>query len=89
MPLNPILRLPARSAVFRRHRSIGRAIYYTSETIMRGFSPLAFASFIPTIYFGLFTSFAMLAALPGNVTLLPLLMVRFHAMEKVVTGAKP
>ena len=76
------------AAVFRCHRSIGRAIYYTSVTIMLGFSILAFSSFVPTIYFGLLTSFAMLAALLANMTLLPLLIVRFHAMDEVVAGAK-
>jgi hypothetical protein len=30
----------------------------------------------------------MLAALIANMTLLPLLMVKFHAMDKVVAGAK-
>ena len=69
------------AAVFRCHRSIGRAIYYTSVTIMLGFSILAFSSFIPTIYFGLLTSFAMLAALLANMTLLPLLIVRLKAVR--------
>ena len=69
------------AAVFRCHRSIGRAIYYTSVTIMLGFSILAFSSFIPTIYFGLLTSFAMLVALIANMTLLPLLIVTFKAVR--------
>jgi predicted RND superfamily exporter protein len=64
-------------AVFRCHRSVGRAIYYTSITIMLGFSILAFSQFIPTIYFGLLTSLAMLIALLANMTLLPLLMTAF------------
>jgi hypothetical protein len=70
-----------RATMFRCHRSIGRAIYYTSVTIMLGFSILAFSSFIPTIYFGLLTSFAMLAALLANMTLLPLLIVRLRAVR--------
>jgi hypothetical protein len=66
------------ASVFRCHRSIGRAIYYTSVTVMLGFSILAFSRFIPTIYFGLLTSLAMLVALLANITLLPLLITRFH-----------
>lgn len=66
------------AAIFRCHRSIGRAIYYTSVTIMLGFSILAFSRFIPTIYFGLLTSLAMLVALLANMTLLPLLIVSFR-----------
>ena len=66
------------AAVFRCHRSIGRAIYYTSVTIMLGFSILAFSRFIPTIYFGLLTSLAMLVSLLANMTLLPLLIVTFR-----------
>lgn len=70
------------AAVTRCHRNIGRAIYYTSVTIMLGFSILAFSQFIPTIYFGLLTSLAMLIALLANMTLLPLLMVAFKTGGK-------
>lgn len=57
------------------HGSIGMAMYYTSLTITAGFSILALSSFIPTIYFGLLTGFAMIAALISNLTLLPALIV--------------
>jgi len=63
-------------AMERTHMSIGRAIYYTSVIITAGFSILAISDFIPTIYFGLFTGAAMLLALVGNLTLLPVLLVR-------------
>ena len=66
------------AAIERCHRSIGRAIYYTSVTIMLGFSILALSRFVPTIYFGLLTSLAMLVALLANMTLLPLLIVTFR-----------
>lgn len=59
----------------RCHRSIGRAIFYTTITITIGFSILVMSNFIPTIYFGLFTGFAMLVALLGDLTLLPKLLV--------------
>ena len=66
------------AAIDRCHRSIGRAIYYTSVTIMLGFSILVLSKFIPTIYFGILTSLAMLVALVANMTLLPLLIVVFR-----------
>ena len=59
----------------RSHRTIGRAMYYTSVTIMLGFSILALSQFVPTVYFGLLTGFAMLVALLANMTLLPVLLV--------------
>jgi hypothetical protein len=63
------------AAMFRCHNSIGRAIYYTSITIIAGFSILMFSNFIPTVYFGLFTGLAMVAALLAAVTLLPWLII--------------
>ncbi|MHC4185269.1 MAG: efflux RND transporter permease subunit, partial [Planctomycetota bacterium] len=47
-------------AMHRCHGSIGHAMYYTSVTIIIGFSILALSNFIPSIYFGLLTSLAML-----------------------------
>jgi predicted RND superfamily exporter protein len=67
------------AAIERSHATIGRAMYYTSLTITLGFSILVLSNFIPTIYFGLLTSFAMLIALIANLTLLPLLLVRFKS----------
>ncbi|MDZ7645523.1 MAG: MMPL family transporter [Woeseiaceae bacterium] len=63
-----------RQAIDRCHGSIGHAIYYTSITIILGFSILALSSFVPTIYFGLLTGLAMAIALIANLTLLPLLL---------------
>ncbi len=65
-------------SIARCHQSIGRAIYYTSITVMLGFSILALSQFVPTVYFGLLTSLAMLVALLANITLLPLLIVTFR-----------
>ena len=59
-----------RETIVACHGSIGRAIYYTALTITVGFSILAFSNFIPTIYFGLLTGFAMMVALMSNLTLL-------------------
>ncbi len=74
------------ATVRRCHASVGRAMYYTSVTIIIGFSILALSSFIPTIYFGLLTGFAMLVALVANLTLLPLLLVLFKPAGKKITS---
>ncbi len=65
-------------AVHKAHNSTGQAIYFTSVIIILGFSILAFSNFIPTIYFGLFTAFAMLLALFANLTLLPVLLMKLR-----------
>ena len=54
--------------------SVGKAIRNTSLTIIAGFSILVFSNFYPTIYFGIFTALAMLIALLGSLTLLPILL---------------
>ena len=59
----------------RCHQSIGYAMYYTSITIIIGFSILVFSNFIPSIYFGLLTGLAMLIALIASLTLLPQLLI--------------
>ena len=63
------------ATLYRCHCSIGRALYYTTVTITIGFSILVLSHFIPTIYFGLFTGFAMLVALLGDLTMLPKLLI--------------
>ncbi len=69
-------------AVKRCHASVGRAIYYTSITVTLGFSIMALSNFIPSIYFGVLTGLAMLVALIGNLTLLPLLLVKLKPLGK-------
>ncbi len=63
------------ATLYRCHCSIGRAMYYTSVTIIIGFSILVISNFVPTIYFGLSTGFAMLVALLAALTLLPQLLI--------------
>ncbi len=63
------------AAMHRSHASIGSAMYYTSVTIIVGFSVLALSEFIPSILFGLLTGAAMLAAILGALTLLPKLIL--------------
>jgi predicted RND superfamily exporter protein len=50
-------------------------MYYTSVTIIIGFSILAMSNFIPSIYFGLLTGLAMLIALLAALTLLPQMLI--------------
>lgn len=69
-----------RATMFFCHNSIGRAMYFTSMTIVAGFSILALSNFIPTIVFGLLTSLAMLVALTGSLTLLPRLLITFKPL---------
>ena len=66
----------------RSHKSIGYAMYYTSLTIIVGFSILMFSNFIPSIYFGLLTGLAMLMALLASLTLLPQLIMYFKPFGK-------
>jgi len=65
----------------RTHESIGFAMYYTSVTIIVGFSILVFSSFIPSIYFGLLTSMAMIIALISSLILLPQLLIMFKPFK--------
>jgi predicted RND superfamily exporter protein len=64
------------------HASIGRAMYYTSATIIVGFSVLVLSQFIPSIYFGLLTGVAMFAAILSSLTLLPKLLLIFKPLGK-------
>ncbi len=68
-------------AMQRSHESIGYAMYYTSITIMLGFSILVFSNFIPTIYFGLLTVLVMFTALMSALLLLPKLLIKYRAFD--------
>ena len=69
-------------SMYRTHMSIGFAMYYTSVTIIVGFCILIFSNFIPSIYFGILTSIAMLMALLSSLILLPQLLILFKPFEK-------
>ena len=75
-----------RDTMYFCHNSIGRAMYFTSMTIVAGFSILALSNFIPTIVFGLLTSLAMLVALVGSLTLLPKLLATFKPLGPETTA---
>ena len=65
------------AAIKRCHNSIARALYYTTVTVVLGFSILSLSNFNPTIYFGLLSGLAMMTALVANLMLLPILIARF------------
>jgi len=69
-----------REAVKRCHSSIGRAMYFTTVTIVLGFSILALSNFVPIIYFGLLTGFSIIVALLADLTLLPALLTLFKPL---------
>ncbi|MDP7287511.1 MAG: MMPL family transporter, partial [Phycisphaerae bacterium] len=63
-------------AMHRSHRTVGRAMCYTTVAITIGLSVLSLSQFVPTIRFGLLTALAMIAALFADLTILPAIMVR-------------
>lgn len=71
-----------RLSVAWSHATIGRAMYFTSLTIMAGFSVLVLSNFVPTVLFGLLTAVAMVLALLANLLLLPSLLVLFLAAPR-------
>ncbi len=68
----------------RCHGTIGHAMYYTSVTIIIGFSILAISNFKPSVYFGLLTGLAMVIALLAALTLLPQLLILVKPFGKEV-----
>ena len=63
------------ATMYRCHASIGKAMYYTSLTVIIGFSILTLSNFNPSIYFGVLTGLAMLASIVGSLLLLPQLII--------------
>jgi hypothetical protein len=70
-------------ALHRSHGSIGRAMFYTTLTIVLGFSLLTLSNFTPSIYFGTLTVIAMVAAVAGALLLLPKLLIVFKPLGPV------
>jgi uncharacterized protein len=73
-------------ALHRCHGSIGYAMYYTSVTIIIGFSILVLSNFIPSIYFGFLTGLAMFVALVAALTLLPQLLIAIKPLGPEAAG---
>ncbi|WP_444994086.1 efflux RND transporter permease subunit [Aliikangiella sp. IMCC44359] len=68
-------------AMYACHDTIARAMYFTSITIIAGFSVLVLSNFMPSIYFGVFTSLAMFVALLANLTLLPVMLLLIKPLK--------
>jgi predicted RND superfamily exporter protein len=68
------------ATMYRCHGSIGRALYYTTLTLVIGFSTLTLSNFNPSIYFGVLTVIAMSAAVLGALLLLPRLILLFRPL---------
>jgi len=66
------------AAMMRSHGSIGRAMYYTTLTVVVGFATLTLSNFTPLLYFGVLTVVAMIAAVAGALLLLPQLILIFR-----------
>ena len=61
-------------AIQNSHSTIGRAMFYTSLTIVLGFMILVSSNFNPSVFFGIFTSFSMIVAILAALMLLPVLI---------------
>ena len=57
--------------VEKTHLTVGNAVLITSIAITAGFLTLCLSNFVPTVYFGLFTSLAMIFAMIGVLFTLP------------------
>ena len=56
-------------------QTVGRAMIRTSVVAALGFFALCFSEFLPLLYFGIFTSLAMLVALGASLIVLPALLL--------------
>ncbi|MFZ0611080.1 MAG: MMPL family transporter [Desulfobacterales bacterium] len=86
--------LDDKRAIRETLRQIGRPIIFTTVTICVGFSILMFSSFKPTAVFGIMMTITMLAALAGDLILLPSLMqhvelVTLWDLVRVKLGREP
>jgi len=75
-------------AITTTFRTTGKAAVITSLTLVLGFWCLLFASFKPTIYFGLLSGITMITAIFGDLFLLPAGLVTFLSRKKARDGAR-
>jgi len=67
-----------KESIINSHKSIGKAMFYTSTIIIVGFILLVLSNFIPTIYFGILIVIAMFMAILADLLLLPALLYLRH-----------
>jgi len=70
------------NTMHRCHGSIGHAMYYTSITIIIGFSILTLSNYIPSVFFGMLTGLVMSTAILAALTLLPVMLILLKPFGK-------
>lgn len=75
----------AEDAVLATHGSAGKALYFTSFTVIAGLSVLVLSRFMPTVYFGALAALAMAVALTANLSLLPALLITVYKNRGTVS----
>lgn len=77
-------------AIAEVQQTVGFAMVLSTLALVAGFAVLATSEFVPTIYFGVLVSLAMLGGLAGNLVILPLLLWlvpgRQRGQEELVTA---
>jgi len=68
-------------AIHKSQTTVGKALYFTSITITLGFVVLILSNFVPSIYFGLLTSVAMLVSLFATFSIIPLLLSVMNPLQ--------
>ncbi len=63
------------------NKSVGEAMFFTTLSIIIGFSILMLSNLVPTVYFALLTIVAMVSALISNLLLLPKLLILFKPFK--------
>lgn len=75
-------------ATIATQQEVGRAVVFSTLALVVGFSVLCTSQFMPTVYFGLLVSLAMLGGLVGNLVILPLLIPRLESIVATRTTAR-
>jgi predicted RND superfamily exporter protein len=70
------------AALTEVQRSVGRAMVLSTLALVAGFAVLSTSEFVPTVYFGVLVSLAMLGGLAGNLIILPLLLYQLVPEKK-------
>ena len=69
-------------------QSVGRALVFSTISLIAGFSVLAISQFIPTVYFGVLISLTMLGGLVGNLLWLPMLIRMTESPQESPTAVE-
>jgi predicted RND superfamily exporter protein len=75
------------AALRATQQEVGRAVVFSTLALVVGFLVLCRSEFMPTVYFGLLVSLAMLGGLLGNLVLLPTLL-RVAPLGKLMVAAR-